>query len=1027
MSSAKRHAARSIRSAPSRPPPPPPSPPPPAAAAHPSTGASTRVMPLAIQRGAFSEHMLPLEVASPRRPPSPSGRSAIGPSSVSLLRSPSKMRAPEPTPPPTAPQPSLLRSPVSPSKRVDAKENIAVNAVDALAKKLRQQAAELSDVYEAMEKKEKDVDRLGQQLRDVRQQLERQKTEQQQRPLAVSSRVAAARQTRDSRGPTAAAAKRIHSTASSSKRRPAATADPDASSDGLERIQASLQELREVHAELNRRLAKSAVGQEGPEPAADHTALQRQEQQLYIRVLEEAVHLKARELQITGHEELLVVLAELRHTIYEQERELSDARDRIERLTGQCTTVQAAHADLEQQRQAEDAKYEKETTELRARAEALERQLHETQRLVHHEVMRLRQAQSTQSSQQERIRQLEAESRRHADKLKESERRCERVTGEMEALRSSLQAAQRDAERERDRADSTQIDLNKATNQVEELKALQESLLASIDKLVVTEDASQQRITALEAQLEQAATLKADREQLDQEVTALREQLARSQSAQEELRVQVTEWGKWEKLFHDVAAVVETLKDRTDVADELRPIQSTIQDAAGPSWLLSLVNMCANIAQELQVASSSWDVERSDLRVTCQELERSTDLTMTELRRVQTQLLETQERLAMSEGEREHLQLEHLALTEELHAVHAQRGLEAALAEQLQQLQQIVELQKRRLHDVLQQNDELTTLETNLVVALDAKDSQIAHLEARISEHTNQLRQIQVLEDELEDAAALSEEQQTWNQQLTVELETLELERAENDQLVEALRARDHAVSSRVSALFSQYLQAVNARQLSSVAKTSVNQLAHTPSVHEKAMISGDVLQMLRVFPTLVDSIFVAGAAGGVLLAFTLHNTVSYKIYPEHPTYVLVALAIALGIICGVLALKLEKPVLVVATSFVGAVATVWGIGYFAGEFPNAADLEFYRSKAANGDWEFSIPDAWWGYLAGIIVLFAFGMMMQFRKTGRDGNYHSVGRKQQTNASAAVPAYNNLDTPPVQGGNPRYGNPVSHV
>ncbi|GLD96950.1 hypothetical protein PINS_up005633 [Pythium insidiosum] len=190
----------------------------------------------------------------------------------------------------------------------------------------------------------------------------------------------------------------------------------------------------------------------------------------------------------------------------------------------------------------------------------------------------------------------------------------------------------------------------------------------------------------------------------------------------------------------------------------------------------------------------------------------------------------------------------------------------------------------------------------------------------------------------------------------------------------------------------------------------------------------GGLLLGLFAMSLYTTSIFVAGAAGGVLLAFTIHNTVTYKIYPEHPTYVLVALAVILGIVCGVLALKLEKPVLVIATSFVGAVATVWGIGYFAGEFPNAADLEFYRSKAANGDWQFSLPAAWWGYLAGILVLFAFGMMMQFRKTGRDGNYHSVGRKQQTNASAAVPAsYENLDTPPVQGGNPRYGNPVAHV
>ncbi|TMW64680.1 hypothetical protein Poli38472_011560 [Pythium oligandrum] len=174
-------------------------------------------------------------------------------------------------------------------------------------------------------------------------------------------------------------------------------------------------------------------------------------------------------------------------------------------------------------------------------------------------------------------------------------------------------------------------------------------------------------------------------------------------------------------------------------------------------------------------------------------------------------------------------------------------------------------------------------------------------------------------------------------------------------------------------------------------------------------------------------SIFVAGAAGGVLLAFTLQTTVAHKIYPSQPNVVLIVLAVVLGLICGVLALKLEKPVLVIATSFIGAVAVAWGIGYYAGEFPNGADLKHYRTEESDGHWIYSIPDAWWGYLAGIVVLFALGLFIQFRKTGRDGNYHKVGRKHHT--TNAVPQYNNLDTPPVhaQGGNPRYGNPVSHV
>ncbi|KAJ0408762.1 hypothetical protein ATCC90586_005513 [Pythium insidiosum] len=131
-------------------------------------------------------------------------------------------------------------------------------------------------------------------------------------------------------------------------------------------------------------------------------------------------------------------------------------------------------------------------------------------------------------------------------------------------------------------------------------------------------------------------------------------------------------------------------------------------------------------------------------------------------------------------------------------------------------------------------------------------------------------------------------------------------------------------------------------------------------------------------------SICAVGAAGGVVLALLIHTSVAYKVSPENPNYVFAALAVLLGVLGAVVALKLERPMLITATSLVGAVLTVSGVGYFAGEFPNAADLKRYRSRAATGDWVFSIPQAWWAYLLGIVVLFAFGMMMQFRKTARN-------------------------------------------
>ncbi|RLN36620.1 hypothetical protein BBJ28_00009624, partial [Nothophytophthora sp. Chile5] len=167
--------------------------------------------------------------------------------------------------------------------------------------------------------------------------------------------------------------------------------------------------------------------------------------------------------------------------------------------------------------------------------------------------------------------------------------------------------------------------------------------------------------------------------------------------------------------------------------------------------------------------------------------------------------------------------------------------------------------------------------------------------------------------------------------------------------------------------------------------------------------------------------IFVAGAAAGVALAMILNNSFGYKIYPSHPQVVLIIFCIVLGILGGVLTLKLERPVLIAATSLFGAGILVWGLGYFAGDFPSSSDLKEYASQDINGDWVYSIPDAWWAYLAGILVLFVLGLFIQFRKTARDGTYHkshAMGRRTET------VQYVEAQTPPR---NMRYGNPVSHV
>ncbi|CAI5747086.1 unnamed protein product [Peronospora destructor] len=177
------------------------------------------------------------------------------------------------------------------------------------------------------------------------------------------------------------------------------------------------------------------------------------------------------------------------------------------------------------------------------------------------------------------------------------------------------------------------------------------------------------------------------------------------------------------------------------------------------------------------------------------------------------------------------------------------------------------------------------------------------------------------------------------------------------------------------------------------------------------AFVAGGFISGSIVMSLYSLGIFVVGAAAGVVISMMINNSVGYKIYPSNPQVVLIVLCIVLGIIGGVLALKLERPVLIIATSLFGAAILVWGVGYFAGDFPASNDLKKYGTKDINQEWVYSIPDAWWAYLVGIIVLFGLGMCVQFRKTRRDSLNKSYAVERQTEYVEATTPYGHRGSP----------------
>ncbi|ETW02392.1 hypothetical protein H310_05911 [Aphanomyces invadans] len=162
--------------------------------------------------------------------------------------------------------------------------------------------------------------------------------------------------------------------------------------------------------------------------------------------------------------------------------------------------------------------------------------------------------------------------------------------------------------------------------------------------------------------------------------------------------------------------------------------------------------------------------------------------------------------------------------------------------------------------------------------------------------------------------------------------------------------------------------------------------------------------------------VFLVGAAAGALLGFHVNTSFGYLIYPSNPETSLWICVIVFGLIGGFLGSWFERPALIVATSFFGAAAAVWGIGYFAGKYPNSRELDQWRTDAANGTFSYNLPKEWWYYLAGTIVFFVVAMYFQFNKSAL-GVFHQNPKAKNANAAPAV----------YTTATPQRGQPISHV
>ncbi|KAJ8906468.1 hypothetical protein NDN08_002961 [Rhodosorus marinus] len=149
------------------------------------------------------------------------------------------------------------------------------------------------------------------------------------------------------------------------------------------------------------------------------------------------------------------------------------------------------------------------------------------------------------------------------------------------------------------------------------------------------------------------------------------------------------------------------------------------------------------------------------------------------------------------------------------------------------------------------------------------------------------------------------------------------------------------------------------------------------------AVLGGLVVGVVAIKAVAVG-IFLLGASLGVTGALVLRQTVLYdKILPSNPQIALYVAMGVLGIITGIITMCMQKQMVIIATSFGGSFATVYGIGHFAGHFPDLQGLS-----------QEDISNLYlWLYFGSFLLLGAVGCLIQFTITGKKNQRATTASK----------------------------------
>jgi hypothetical protein len=405
----------------------------------------------------------------------------------------------------------------------------SVHPIDTFAKKLREQALELSRVYEQMEKKtvqlEEYKDIIKKQKAEILQQHRKNTLLQRKIPSTTSltSQKLIKTSTHGMVSSVAAANKKIHDL---QKKLAVAEEDKKKSEKAYARLEHVIVELKShLESKKNNKIQEededflSSEENDIDKNRKLKISEVEKEQQLYIRVLEEAVHLKASEFQITGHEELLMVLAELRHTIFQQEKEiqqLSHELDQIKHINAKKAYDQEERIDLVSK---EKNKIMGMNEELKAQNQAI---LHHCQQLQR----RVEKAEGENKDLKQSVMELESKeqlSQQKAAALSQQnamkDQKLLHENANLLEIESTLNNTNRLLNEEQSKTRNMREQIHSLEGQLEEMKRLQDELLGTLNEFSQREKDRKQQKDVLESTKRK---LQLDKEKLEQDLKSLK-------------------------------------------------------------------------------------------------------------------------------------------------------------------------------------------------------------------------------------------------------------------------------------------------------------------------------------------------------------------------------------------------------------------------------------------------------------------------------------------------------------------------